>query len=78
MTPDTTDTIAAIATPPGQGGIGGTYSDIDYVRAIRHGVAQDGRGLPIMPSEVFNKFSDQDYNNNDRESQSVPYLAEPV
>lgn len=35
--------IVASNLTPGRGGIGGTYSDIDYVRAIRHGVAQDGR-----------------------------------
>ena len=52
--------IAASNLTSGRGGIGGTYSDIDYVRAIRHGVGNDGKGLPIMPSEAFNKFSDHD------------------
>ncbi len=52
--------IVASNLTSGRGGIGGTYSDIDYVRAIRHGVGSDGRGLPIMPSEAFNKFSDHD------------------
>ena len=44
----------------GRGGIGGTYTDIDYVRAIRHGVGKDGKALAIMPSEFFNKISDAD------------------
>ena len=52
--------IVASNLTSGRGGIGGTYSDIDYVRAIRHGVGKDGRGLPIMPSEAFNQFSDHD------------------
>jgi mono/diheme cytochrome c family protein len=37
----------------GEGGIGASYSDEDWVRAIRHGVAPDGRGLIIMPSFWF-------------------------
>ena len=52
--------IAASNLTSGRGGIGGAYSDIDYVRAIRHGVGNDGKGLAIMPSEAFNKFSDHD------------------
>ena len=44
----------------GRGGIGGTYTDIDYVRAIRHGVGKDGKALAIMPSDFFNKISDGD------------------
>ena len=45
---------------PGRGGIGGTFSDIDYTRAIRHGVGKDGKALVIMPSEFYNKISDSD------------------
>ncbi len=44
----------------GQGGIGGTYTDADFVRAIRHGVAPDGRPLIIMPAQAFWYFSDED------------------
>lgn len=44
----------------GKGGIGGTYTDIDYVRAIRHGVRPSGKPLVIMPSEFFNKINDAD------------------
>ena len=44
----------------GRGGIGGTFSDIDYVRAIRHGIGKDGKALVIMPSEFYNKISDSD------------------
>ena len=44
----------------GRGGIVGTYTDIDYVRAIRHGVGREGKGLFIMPSQHFNEISDED------------------
>ena len=44
----------------GRGGVGGSYSDEDFVRAIRHGISQDGKPLVFMPSESFNKFSDGD------------------
>jgi hypothetical protein len=36
-----------------QGGAGSTYTDADWVRAIRHWVDPDGKGLLVMPSEVF-------------------------
>ena len=44
----------------GVGGIGGTFSDADWLRAIRHGVGVDGRGLAIMPSEAYYFMSDQE------------------
>ncbi len=44
----------------GKGGIGGSRSDLDYVRAIRHGVGTDGKSLMIMPAESFYYFSDAD------------------
>ncbi len=45
---------------PGKGGIGGRFSDVDFVRAIRHGVRPDGTPLVIMPSEHYNKINDDD------------------
>ncbi len=45
---------------PGEGGVGATYSDEDWVRAIRHGVRPDGRGLMIMPSEAYYYLSDEE------------------
>lgn len=45
---------------PGKGGIGGRYSDADYVRAIRHGIGTDGRPLLAMPSDAFFPMSDED------------------
>ncbi len=41
-------------------GVGGSYTDIDYVRAIRHGVGPTGKPLVLMPSEFFNRISDAD------------------
>jgi mono/diheme cytochrome c family protein len=36
------------------------YSDADWERAIRHGTAQDGRRLLIMPSNEYQHLSDED------------------
>jgi cytochrome c553 len=44
----------------GKGGIGGIYTDIDWLRAVRHGVAPGGRALIFMPSADFAKFSAED------------------
>lgn len=43
----------------GQGGIGASYQDVDWVRAIRHGVGPDGKPLFIMPSKDFYYLSDE-------------------
>ncbi|WP_354687726.1 c-type cytochrome [Cupriavidus necator] len=37
-----------------------TYRNVDWVRSIRHGVAPSGRPLLIMPSEDYNRLSDED------------------
>lgn len=44
---------------PGLAAMAG-YTDLDWVRAIRHGVAREGHGLFIMPSEEYSKLSDAD------------------
>lgn len=41
----------------GRGGIG-DYNDEDWERAIRHGVAKDGRPLIFMPSEAYTVMGD--------------------
>ena len=43
----------------GKGGIGGSRSDLDFVRAIRHGVGTNGKSLVIMPAEYFYYYSDK-------------------
>jgi mono/diheme cytochrome c family protein len=45
---------------PGRGSDVRTFADLDWVRATRHGVARDGRGLFIMPSAEYSHFSDED------------------
>jgi cytochrome c553 len=45
---------------PGVGGVGDTNTDEDWVRAIRHGVGHNGRGLLLMPSRVWYYLSDED------------------
>lgn len=44
----------------GKGGVGATYDDADYVRAIRYGVRKNGKPLIFMPSDAFTHFSDAD------------------
>src|SRR5262245_31469441 len=44
----------------GKGGVGGTFSDADWVRAIRHGVDPDGKPLLFMPAQEFYYFNDKD------------------
>jgi mono/diheme cytochrome c family protein len=36
------------------------YTQSDWVRTLRHGVKPDGRPLMIMPSEDYNRLSDDD------------------
>jgi mono/diheme cytochrome c family protein len=44
----------------GKGGVGNTYTDEDWVRSIRYGIARDGKSLIFMPAEAFTNFSDTD------------------
>lgn len=44
----------------GRGGVGARYTDQDWVRAIRHGVAPDGKPLLFMPAHEFNVLDDED------------------
>ena len=53
-------TLSVTNLTPGAGGVGATNSDEDWVRAIRHGVGHDGRGLSLMPSAVWYYLSDED------------------
>ena len=55
--------MLSIPTPnltPGAGGVGSFYTDEDWVRAIRHGVGQDGRALFIMMSKPYNHLGSED------------------
>ena len=53
-------TIVASDLTSGRGGIASSYTDIDYVRAIRHGVRPNGKAMVIMPSQYFYELSDGD------------------
>ncbi len=44
----------------GRGGRIAAFTDEDWVRAIRHGVAKDGKPLVLMPSLEYAHFSDDD------------------
>lgn len=55
--------LAVVAAPnltAGSGGVGQTNTDEDWIRAIRHGVGHDKRGLIGMPARIWNKLSDED------------------
>ncbi len=36
------------------------YQPVDWVRSIRHGVGTDGHALRLMPSEDYNRLTDDD------------------
>jgi cytochrome c553 len=44
----------------GNGGLPADYTDLDYVRAIRHGLSRDGRSFILMPSIEYADLSDED------------------
>jgi mono/diheme cytochrome c family protein len=56
----------------GQGGVGGSLSDADIVRAVRQGVGPDGHGLLVMPSKDFSAFADADLADIIAYMRSVP------
>jgi len=45
---------------PGAGSVVAGYQPVDWVRAIRHGVDPRGRALMVMPSEDYNRLTDDD------------------
>jgi len=62
----------------GEGGIGGRFKDQDWVRAIRHGVGEDGRSLIVMPSNFFNWFSDSDLASIIAYLENIPPVDTPL
>lgn len=56
----------------GLGGLPPGYSDGDYVRAIRHGIAADGHGLFLMPSADFAHLTEADMTDLIAYAKSVP------
>ena len=61
----------------GNGGLPADYSDLDYVRAIRHGIARNGRPLLLMPSFDYTGFSDEDLGALIAFLKSVPAVDRP-
>jgi len=56
--------VARVVAPnltSGEGGVGGRYTAYDWDRAIRHGIAKDGRKLVLMPSEYYAEMTDSDF-----------------
>jgi mono/diheme cytochrome c family protein len=45
---------------PGAGSAVAKYTEVDWVRAIRHGVKPDGRPMLMMPSEDYNRLTNAD------------------
>jgi len=56
----------------GKGGIGASYKDADYVRAIRHGVGRNGRPLLTMPTDAFYYINDEDLANSIAYLKTIP------
>ncbi|HWT30064.1 MAG TPA: c-type cytochrome [Propylenella sp.] len=56
----------------GRGGLPADYAELDFLRAVRHGVARDGRPLILMPSSEFAALSDQDIGDIIAFVRSVP------
>jgi mono/diheme cytochrome c family protein len=50
---DGAGTLWAPNLTSGQGGIGGSYTDADWLRALRHGIRPNGENLIIMPAEFY-------------------------
>lgn len=52
--------IPATNLTSGKGGVGSIYNDIDFIRAIRHGIDPEGKPLIIMPAEAYWYLSNED------------------
>ena len=57
------DSLGVISSPNltgGAGGIAASYTDQDWVRALRHGIGTDSKPLIGMPSDAFYYMNDKD------------------
>lgn len=59
--PSVVGRVVASNLTSGEGGVGGLYTAADWDRAIRHGIAKDGRKLVLMPSEYYSQMTDSDF-----------------
>ena len=62
----------------GEGGIGGTLTDLDWERAIRHGVKPDGGKLLFMPSHEYTNVNDADVIALIAYLKQIPKVDRPV
>jgi len=56
----------------GKGGLPAEHRDADFVKALRHGVGVDGRGLYLMPSTDYADFTETDMGDLIAYLKSVP------
>ena len=56
----------------GNGGIGASYTDADYVRAIRHGIKKNGHPMLFMPTDSYYYINDEDLANSIAYLKTVP------
>jgi len=52
--------IAAPNLTSGRGGVGTTYTAVDWDRSVRHGVRPNGQSLFIMPARAYHSLADSD------------------
>jgi cytochrome c553 len=52
--------IAGSNLTAGRGGVGGSYSDLDWERAIRHGLDYEGRPLIFVMASFYARVADED------------------
>lgn len=52
--------LVATNLTAGANGVGGAYTDADWIKAIRHGVRPDGTPILFMPSQNLRNMSDAD------------------
>jgi cytochrome c553 len=64
--------LAAPNLTRGAGGIGATFTDTDFERSIRRGLAPDGTRTVVMPSQYFSALSDADLRDVIAYVRSVP------
>jgi mono/diheme cytochrome c family protein len=69
---DTPGRLIASNLTRGSGGVASHYSDVDWVRAIRHGVGPGRRPLLFMPSYEYYPISDEDLGKMIAYLKSVP------
>jgi cytochrome c553 len=59
----------------GEGGIGKTYTDKDWVRSIVHGVRPNGKPILMMPADNFQNFSLADLQGLIAYMKTIPPVA---